>query len=154
MAYSLPIAMDQAVLDQADFEKLLECFNVNVVIEHLSSKGFLCNHEVKHIKSLSKREEVVSYLHSIMRADTNRYGDFLDEFNIFASEHLLYTLKQILELKKTRARSRVPTRKETVEKDPHSVSISKPFPLNLKPEEMKQVTLSESRSDTFECVSL
>ena len=157
MAYSLPTAMDQAVLHQADFEKLLKCFNINVVVEHLSRKGFLYDQEVKRIKDMNKRQDVVSFLYTVMKANASKFGEFLDEFDIFAREHFSNILNQIIELKKTRMISRAHTRIETVEKKPHFGSNSKPIPLNLDPEEMKQVTLSkpnESCGNTSEHVSL
>ena len=163
MAYSLPTAMalDQAVLHQADFEKLLKCFNVNVVVEHLSRKGFLYDQEVRRIKYLNKRQDIVSFLYCtcVMKANASRFSEFLDELDIFAREHFSNILNQIIELKKTRMKSRahMHTRIETVEKKPHFGSNSKPIPLNLDPEEMKQVTLSkpnESCGNTSEHVSL
>ena len=141
------------LLDQTDLEKLLTCFDVEAVIEHLSSKGFLSHHELSYFKHLSKRRDIVLYLHHILKADSSRFSIFLVEFEIFMKEHLSHKLYHIQELK-TRTRSRNQTRTDT---DHCSEPDSEPSLLKLKPEEIKPATSLEETeypSDAFEHVSI
>ena len=144
--------MEQTILYQRDLEKLLNCFDVLVVVEHLSSKGFLCDHERKCMDSLKTKREIVSYLHQILKADPSRSGEFLDEFDVIAREHLSNILNHILELKKTRKKSRVFVRAE--KRGCHSESVPTCPLLELKLSDMKNSSLTDCPNDSFEHVSI
>ena len=145
--------MEQTVLYQKDLEELLKCFDVILVVEHLSSKGFLYDQERKHIAHLKTKREIVSYLHRILEADSSRSGDFLDELDIITRELLSSTLNYILELKKAQTKSRVCTRAEPTRTDCHSgFFLSHPV-LVPKLETKKKNPRTKYPSDSYEQVS-
>ena len=147
--------MEQNILYQKDLEKLLNCFDVILVVEQLSSKGFLCDQERKCIDHLKTKREIVSYLHQILEADSCRSGEFLDEFDIITREHLSNTLNHILELKKTRMGSRVYIRAE--KRDCHPGSVPTCPLLESKLNDMKKAPLTDNYpefNDSFEHVSI
>ena len=145
--------MEQTILYQRDLEQLLKCFDIMIVVEHLSSKGFLFDQERKHIDHLKTKREIVSYLHQILEADSSRSGDFLDEFDIITRELLTSTLNHILELKKTQTKSRVYTKTEKMRTDCHSGFVSPHSVLVPKLEATKKAPHTKYPSDSFEHVS-
>ena len=149
--------MEQSFLNPTDFENLLKCFDVEAVAEHLSSIGFLDDEQLMHIKGLGKKQEIVTYLHHIIEADSSRFDTFLDEFDFFIRKNLSTNLDHILEIKKTRSRFRIQTQTKTLKTGHVSESNSKPLPLKLKPDVTRKTTQLESTdclSDVFKHVSM